>query len=147
MARLVSLAVLATAAVLSSGCGGKPGINWRFTSYEDGLVQAEREKKLTFVYFRDWYSAECARFEEEVLKDSQVRGLTNDMVSIPLEFFWVRTLAREFSIRKVPGWAVVTPAGKLLVRGEGYTSVAEVLAALRAAQEDFRRSQGARPAG
>lgn len=131
----IGLALLS--ATLLVGCS--EGIRWRAFTYPDAAAAARADRKLTFVYFRSWYSVECTHFEEEVLKNRAVLAETQSMVCVPLDFDHDRMLApqsltRQWGLQKVPAFAIVTPEGQVLEQAEAPITLSGLLDAIRAAK-------------
>lgn len=121
-----------TLALSLTGC--QPGIHWSLGRFEDVHPRAVRDNRLTFVYFRDWWSQDCTDFEENVLKQSAVLAATTDMVCIPLDFSWDARRAADWGIDRTPGFVIVDPAGNVLEMGAGPTNTEELLAAIARAK-------------
>jgi hypothetical protein len=118
---------------LVAGCGGS-GVRWRVGLYRDNYDYAQREQKLSLVYFRNWYSVDCTNFEERVLKDPEVVAETRDMVCTLLEYGWYKDFAGKWGLTEVPAFAIVSPDGEVIARGQGAITRAELLDALRQAK-------------
>ncbi len=134
-------------------CGGcNQGVHWQLGRYEDALKRGQREKKLTFVYFRSWYSVECTDFEEHVLKDAEVLAETNGMVCVPLDYDWDQPLAGRWGLKKVPAFALVGPDSEVLAKRQAPLSREDLLTDIKAARtalatrERERVTRAARPA-
>jgi len=122
------------AVALLSGC--KPGMHWRLGQFADAHEEAREAHKLTFVYFRNWYSPECGTFENDVLSDPAVRSATADLVNVPLEFDVAadQRLARRCGVNNVPAIVLLDPAGNVVERLIGSSSIADVVAAIERAK-------------
>lgn len=118
-------------AVISAGACSSSGIPWRIKLYRDTQQDARRDNKLTFVYFRNWYSVECTDFEERVLKDPEVVAEARKMVCTKLEYDWYEELARSWGLSEVPAFAIIAPDGRVMASAQGLTTRAEVLQAMR----------------
>ena len=141
---MVATGLLLCVLVVGSGC--QPGVQWRLGPYEDARVQAQTQRQLNFVYFRTWYSVECTRFEEDVLKQPRVLEALKGMVSVPLEYDVDRDLAQRWSLTQVPAFAIVDPARNVLASGQGVVSADVLLAAIdRAKQRLTAQTQSAAP--
>jgi len=125
-------AVVTAALAVLGGCGG--GVNWRIGSYRNAHELAERENKLTFAYFRNWYSVDCTNVEEQVLKDPTVLAETQTMVCFPLEGDYDRPLAKAWELSAVPAFVIVAPDGRVLARRQSPITRDDVLAAIRSAR-------------
>lgn len=121
--------------LLLSGC--TPGIHWRLGPYQDAYLNARAQNRLTFAYFRNWYSVECTNFEENVLKQPAVLDATADMICVPLEYNIDRSLAQGWGIEKVPAFAIVDPAGMVYESGSGEITLDGLLAMLEQARQRF----------
>lgn len=125
--------LLGFVALFAGGCA--PRIPWRFSDYEEARQTAERENKLTFVYFRNWYAVECTRFEDNVLSAQAVVDAVSDMVCVPLDLDWDRPLARTWDIDQAPAIVVTEPDGSRLAGRAGACSVQELLAIVHEARQ------------
>jgi len=124
--------------VLGAGLSGcQPGVRWRLGPFADGHAAASADNRLTFTYFRSWYSVECTRFEEDILKHPDVLAATVEFVCIPLEYDIDRALAERWGIDGVPAFVIVDPSGNVLERGAAPFTVAGVLATLQGALQAF----------
>jgi hypothetical protein len=121
----------------AAGLGCSPGINWRFDTYERVHGEAQVANQLTFVYFRNWYSVECTRFEEDVLKQPAVLEAVRDLRCVPLSFDWDQPLAEEWEISQPPAFAIVDPQGQILADGEGDITLEAMLEAIQQAKDEF----------
>ncbi len=121
--------------VLVAGCNH--GVRWEFGSYADAHRVAGASNRVTFVYFRNWYSVECTNFEEQVLKDPEVLAETNDMVCVPLELDWDRPLAQQWQLTAAPAFVIVAPDGNVLARGQAPFNRDELLKVMRNAKARF----------
>jgi hypothetical protein len=139
----VAAAMLIAALAAASGC--QPGVQWRLGPYEDARVQAQTQRQLTFVYFRTWYSVECTRFEEDVLKQPRVLEALKGLVAVPLEYDVDRNLAQRWGLTQVPAFAIVGPSGNVLASGQGVVSVEVLLAAIDRAKQRAPQTQPALP--
>lgn len=132
--RLVTgIGIVVLGALLSSGCARS--VKWRLDSFDRVQADSRAQNKLTFVYFRNWYSVECTRFEEGVLKDPSVLDTLAAFNCVPLDFDRDRPLAEAWGVQKPPAFVVVDGASRVLASGKGAMSVASVLDALKRAQE------------
>jgi len=96
------------------GAGCTPGVRWEVGAFQEVFARTSRQHKLTFVYFRNWYSIECTNFEEKVLKNVEVLFETTTMVNIPLDFDYDRVLAEQWDIAAVPAYVLLAPDGQVL---------------------------------
>jgi len=119
--------------------GCSPGVRWSLGTFEDARTQAAAKQRLLLVYFRNWYSVECTRFEEEVLKHPSILAATADLVCVPLEHSYSAdaSLARSWGLDGAPAVAIVDPTGSACEAISGPVSVQELLAAIRRAKERF----------
>ncbi len=128
---------------LLAGCSegvhwpGVTSIRWHGPTYQDAHAVAQREHKLTFVYFRNWYLKDCTEFEEHMLGDLEVVGETRSLICTVLDFDWDRPLAEKWGIKMVPGFVITTPDDEVLVKQQRPISRDELLKALRLAKEKF----------
>ncbi len=127
--------VLAAAALCGTGCS--TAIRWQGPTYPEALATARAQKRLTFVYFRNWYSVECTDFEESVLKHPDVLAETRAMICVVLDFEWDRPLANQWHLSSAPAYALVAPDGEVLARGVRPTRD-ELLMAMRGARAKAR---------
>lgn len=132
-------------AVLTIAPGCQPGVQWRLGPYEDARVQAQAQRQLTFVYFRTWYSVECTRFEEDVLKQPRVLEALKGLVAVPLEYDADREIARRWSLTQVPAFAIVDPSGNALASSQGVVSADVLLAAIDRGKQRIAQTQPAVP--
>jgi hypothetical protein len=130
-APLVLVAVIAVAGL----CGCQPGIAWRLGRFEDGFAEAQAAGKLTFVYFRNWYSVDCTTFEEQVLKQPSVLQATSELVCVPLEYDVDRKLAEGWGISRVPAFVIVGPGGTVFESASGQITADDVVNAVRRARQ------------
>jgi hypothetical protein len=119
--------------LLSGGCARS--VKWRLDSFDRVQADSRVQNKLTFVYFRNWYSVECTRFEESVLKDPAVLDALLPFNCVPLDFDRDRPLAEAWGIQKPPAFVVVDGTSRVMASGMGAMSVTGVLDALRRARE------------
>ncbi|MGD8450620.1 MAG: hypothetical protein PVJ57_02280 [Phycisphaerae bacterium] len=133
--RAFPLLLVGLAALLATGC--EPGLRWRFGSFDDAQAQARSEHRLTFVYFRNWYSVDCTNFEEHILKQPAVRAAADAMICVCFEFDLYRRLAERFELQTVPSYTVVDPNGTVLERGQGDMTAESVLASFERARQAF----------
>ncbi len=142
---LLMLAIVG--AVSAVGCA--PGVSWRRFSYDEGYQLAQKEARPIFVYFRAWWLVECTQFEDTVLKDPAVVNQTSDMVCVMLNYGYEpdKKLAESWGISRSPAFAVVSPTGELLGKGEGMLTPDSVALMLRGAKEKYvmRRPPAAAP--
>ena len=127
--------VVSIMSLLLTGC--TPGIHWRLGPYQDAQLDAQTQNRLTFAYFRNWYSVECTNFEENVLKQPAVLDVAADMICVPLEYTIDHSLAQGWGIEKVPAFAIVDPAGTVYESGSGKITLDELLTALAQARQRF----------
>ncbi len=83
-------------------------------AFQEVFARTCQQRKVTFVYFRNWYSIECTNFEEKTLKDVEVLFETTSMVNIPLDFDYDRVLAEQWDIDAVPAYVLLAPDGQVL---------------------------------
>ncbi|MDX2198170.1 MAG: hypothetical protein SF069_04265 [Phycisphaerae bacterium] len=115
-------------------CGCQPGVKWDLRPYDDVHARALREKKLTFVYFRNWASVACTEFEDKVLKQPPVLQALEPLVCVPLDLLWDKALAERWGISEIPGCAVVGQDSQLLEKVQGAVSAEQLLSAVQAAK-------------
>lgn len=108
-------------------------------------ADAQRDHKLTFVYFRNWAVPACTRFEENVLKDPAILQAVAELYCAVLDFHMDRQLAEDWGIAAPPGVAVVDPDRRILARLSGEVSAAELLAAIQTAKDEFAPSLQSTP--
>lgn len=125
--------IVALSVLLSSGCARS--VKWRLDSFDRVQADSRTQNKLTFVYFRNWYSVECTRFEEGVLKDPAVLDALLPFNCVPLDFDRDRPLAEAWGVQKPPAFVVMDGNSRVLASGKGAMSVASVLDALKRATE------------
>jgi len=134
-ARSLTLGCAACATFLATivtGCN--QGVAWQGPTYTDAREVAQRSGQPIFVYFRNWYSVDCTRFEENVLKDPAVLAETRTMVCVPLDFDWDRPLAQQWRLTATPAFVIVTADGRVLARGQNPLTREDLLAAFRQAR-------------
>lgn len=133
-----------TYGILFAGCfvlgafGCSPGIRWYVAPMPDARAESARRSQLMFVYFRNWYEVDCTRFEEEVLKLSEVRSATSDMVCVPLAYDWDKDLAAQFAVGEPPAVVILTPDGEVAARLWGNISKEKLVQAINDAKQEFR---------
>ena len=130
--------VLGLLCVLLGGCS--PGIRWRGLSFEPVLAEAQRDQKLTFVYFRHWAAVACTDFEENVLKNPTVLQELRPngaFYCVTLQFTWDRPLAQQWAIETPPAVVILDPAEHVLSSLSREISVEQLLQAIRAAKDKF----------
>ena len=118
--------------IAAAGCS--PGIRWRGYTFDPVFAEAQRDGKLTFVYFRHWSVVACTRFEEEVLKDPAVRSATAELYCAALDFHWDRALADRWEIPEPPGVVILDPQGNVRARLTGEMTAEQLLEAIAAAR-------------
>jgi hypothetical protein len=123
---------------LIGGCSA--GIHWRGLMFEPVYADAQRDQKLTFVYFRHWAVVACTDFEENVLKSPEVlEALRPDgpFYCVVLDAYADRRLASQWGIAGPPGVAILDPNDRVLARLSGKITVQQLLAAMQGAIEAF----------
>lgn len=134
-----------SAALRASACGAavfflcvltgcSEGVAWRLGRFEDVFPQARDSGKPAFVYFRNWYSVECTRFEENVLKQPAILAESAAFFCIPLDFDYDRSWAERWGVRRSPAYVILDRDQHVLGRGEGEIGAEELLAAMQAAK-------------
>lgn len=126
-----------------TGCG--ESVRWyydRNTAARDDRSEAQP----TFVYFRSWYSVDCTRFEDEVLRDPQVVRSTGDLVCVMLSYDFDQPIATQWGVSQAPGIAVIAPTGDVLASHSGPATRDEVLEFLQRARQAWSRGAAAQPA-
>jgi len=137
--------LLALAGLAGGIAGCSQGVRWRLDSYENVQRLSRAEGKLTFVYFRNWYSVRCAQFEEHVLKNPEVLAATHALNCVPLEFDWDRRLAEQWGIDQTPGFVIINPQGRVVTLRAGEITVDDVLGAIARAREMQQTSEESKP--
>ncbi len=135
---LAATLVLGLLGACTPGCS--PGIHWRGLIFEPVHADAQRDQKLTFVYFRHWAVIACTDFEENVLKDPAVlHALRPDgaYYCVVLDAYADRQLAKDWGIEEPPGVAILDPEDHVLARLSGEISVEQLLAVIQEAVEAF----------
>lgn len=131
-----SVSTLVLLAVVSlPGCA--PGVRWELGTFQDIHPRSQAANKLTFVYFRNWYSVDCTRFEDNVLKNPEVLAETESVVCVALSFDYDRPLAEHWKLKAAPAFVIVAPDGQVLARGQAPITLPELLDAMRAAKAEF----------
>jgi hypothetical protein len=123
---------------LIGGCSA--GIRWRGLVFDPVYADAQRDQKLTFVYFRHWAVIACTDFEENVLKSPEVlEALRPDgpFYCAVLDAYADRRLASEWGVAGPPGVAILDPNDRVLARLSGKITVQQLLAAMQGAIEAF----------
>ncbi|QOJ15359.1 MAG: hypothetical protein HRU75_12265 [Planctomycetia bacterium] len=113
-----------------SACG--PSVRWHFDP-RSAESQVRREPALRMVYFRNWYSVECTRFEDDVLRDAAVVEALRGVVCVMLSYDFDRPLAEEWGVTAAPGAALVDTGGRAVSSITGGVSRDEFLRWLESA--------------
>lgn len=125
---------------LGSGCAD--GVQWRSYSYEPAIQQSRVDRKLTFVYFRNWFSVTCTDFEEQVLKDPAVLAALRELNAVPLEYGGAdQKLGERIGVMRTPGFAILDPDEDVLVVRSGPLSAEETVAAIEDAKQKWAARQ------
>jgi thioredoxin-related protein len=109
MRRIYGLKFLLAAGLLPLVCTACSGIEWEydFTAAES---RARLEQKDLFVYFRQWYSPQCGRLENDwLLTAPEVKSVLKDTVNCWLEWNWSEEIARKYQVPEYPAFVVVRP--------------------------------------
>lgn len=140
-ARRTSFLTLALLAMFLAGC---QTIQWRHFDFETTYREAQRDDKLTFVFFRAWYLVASGEFEQDVLNDPAIIAATQDYYCAKVEFSTAidRPLALMWGIDEPPAVAIVAPNRDVLLTMQGTIDRDELLAALRKHAADFRAARG-----
>ncbi len=130
--------------VLGAGC--TPGIAWRDYPYGRVRADAQRDDRLMFVYFRNWYSKACTNFEEDVLSDPAVLAATKDLYCLRLDRDTLidRPLAERWGIQGTPGYVILNPEERVLASAFGEISIDRLLIAIASSEKAHARAQAAR---
>jgi len=121
--------------VLVAGCA--PGVHWRGLTYEPVQEAAQRDGKLTFVYFRNWMVPACTRFEENVLKAPEILDALDGMYCVVLDFYQDRPLADKWGVTAPPAVVILDVDRRVLARVSGDATAQDLLSAIATAQERF----------
>ena len=109
-----------------SGCGG---INWRL-GLEQQMKTAARDGRLVLVYHHEAFNDQCERMERTVFRSPEIVRQTKDMIPVRLDAKFNRKQAARVGLRRVPSFAVLSPSGEILRRGDGPMDVDQFLAFL-----------------
>lgn len=118
---------------------------WRSLSYDPAVLRRD-PKTPGFVYFRSWYDPACTRFEDQVLLQPAVLSATKPFHCIALDFASDEKLAASWGLTQAPAYAIVTPGGTVLARGQGAITATELISALNDARKRFNDETATLPA-
>lgn len=127
-------------------CGCAPGVDWKLDRFEPVHRQAAARGRLTFAYIRSWASVECTRFEDQVLKSTEVLAETKRFDCVPLEIGVDDELAAQWNVRSPPAVVIVDPDGRVLGSLSGSISREALLALMRRSESEFASRGGPPPA-
>ena len=133
--RLHLAAAVGVVCLLAGGCS--PGVRWRGFVFDSVLAEAQRDNKLTFVYFRNWMTPACTRFEEDVLKAPEVLAALDGLYCVVVDFYQDRPLADKWDIEAPPAVVLVDTNQKVLGSVAGEIAPVDLLAAIDTAKRRF----------
>lgn len=134
--RFAALLILGLAGV--GGCA--VGVQWRGWTFEPVHLDARRDQKLTFVYFRSSFSVACTNFEENILKSPPVLEAlrpTGAFYCTVLDAYPDRALAQDWGVDKIPGVVILDPESRIVSKLTGEITAEQLLAALHDAVQAY----------
>jgi len=98
------------------------GIEWSNATLDEALARADAQGGRVFIKFDAEWCTYCRHLEEEVLSSPDGAALTENMVSLRLDFDAPenRPLVERFVILGLPTVLVLTPEGTQVGRVQGY---------------------------
>lgn len=128
--------------VLLAGCG--PGVRWRYEwSFYQAFGDSKSNEKLTFVFFRQYYSVACTQMDDQVFNTPELQEATRDMNCIRPELDLQKSLAAAWGVDSVPSYVIVAPTGRVLIQRVGMFTVDQVLADIQQARQTYFGLPGA----
>lgn len=127
--RFIFVSVLGLVFVQSVGCA--PSIRWKAFTYEPGAAGSSSSARPELVYFRAWYSVECTRFEDNVLRNPTAVEAVQDFDCYMVEYDWHEKVAQTWGVREVPGFVILSPDGFVMAKRSGPISLDEFLESVR----------------
>ena len=120
--------------MMVAGC--TPAVSWRFVAFDTGVAESRAANRPLFVYFRDWASPRCTRFEDSVLSHPTVVETLRGFISVPLQWNTAvdAPVAETYGIRDVPAFVILSSRGEVLARGQTNITLEQLLQALSAAR-------------
>lgn len=131
--RTSGIGVAAACACLLGVAGCSTAVRWELGTFDDAFARSVKQNKLTFVYFRSWYSVDCTNFEDQVLSHPRVLAALDALVAVPLEYDWDKPLADRWGLTRTPATAIVDRDRQVLAKTNGVVSVQQMLDALSVA--------------
>lgn len=120
--------------------GCQDGVRWHDYDYPRVLADSKADKKIMFVYFRDFASVECTKFEDEILLQPVVLTALRPYYSVPLQWNTLvdAPLAERWQIRQVPSYVILDSSEKVLAKRSHPIKLEQILS-------DLYRVQGKQP--
>ncbi|MDR1677456.1 MAG: thioredoxin fold domain-containing protein [Deltaproteobacteria bacterium] len=99
----------------AAGSPGDFAVGLATYSYNDALIKAQKEKKLTFIYFWTPSCPWCRKFSDTVLTDPDVRSLlSEDFAVVSINADQERQLSRRYRLSSVPYLVFLDSAGEVV---------------------------------
>lgn len=113
-----------------------PKTTLAWTTYEAGMASAKSQRKpLLLEFYADW-CGNCTQMDMLVYSDERIRAQSTSFVPIRVEFDQRQDLVERYSVGAgLPVLVLMDPDGRELSRLTGFSRVAKVLAACKAALE------------
>ena len=92
------------------------------TTYEEALKEAKRsDKKILIIFGADWCSW-CKKLDKDTLKDKTVKQAISDgnQIEIHVNVDQRKDLAKKFSVRGIPAYAIVDKDEVVVRQGSGF---------------------------
>jgi hypothetical protein len=117
-----------------AGCA--PAVSWRLVAFDAGVAESRAGGRPLFVYFRDWASPRCTRFEDAVLSHPTVVEALRAFICVPLQWNTAvdAPVAETYGVRDVPAFVIFSSRGEVLARGQADVTREQLLQALSAAR-------------
>lgn len=131
------VAPLLLGVLLSFATGCAPRIQWRGFQFDPVFDEAQRADRLTFVFFKNWYSVESTRFWEDVLHDPAVVAATQNLYCVALDLDADYERGQAWGIERTPAYVIVDPQRRVLARRQGDITREDLLRDIERAREIF----------
>jgi len=103
--RLSLLLLIVAVGTVLSGCGS---IVWEF-DYEKGISRASQVRRRALVQFYSSLDRDCLEMDRKVFMDQDVRLVMERFISIRLDPWLHRELAKEWGVEEVPSFVIIRP--------------------------------------